>query len=195
MTPVAMARVCLNPFGHHSDFKKRRHHGKAYLKSNVLYYSNGTSTFQLNRVILCGDIHTNPGPVNKRTPKYPCMECGKSVRNNEDAILCAECNYWSHAKCIPMSKAAFKYYWDNPDIEWTCSLCALPMRAGQYLFDSSPIGRAAHVENNIATPSTQCCLHSDDEDELGDDYLTNFAKELSTAPIKILGLPTSTSVA
>jgi len=80
-----------------------------------------------------------------------------------------------------MSKAAFKYYWDNPDIEWTCSLCALPMRTGQYLFDSSPTGRAAPVENNIATPSTQCCLHSDDEDELGEDYLTNFAKEPSTA--------------
>ena len=31
---------------------------------------------------------------------------------------------WSHAKCINLSKAGFKYYLDYPDIEWTCCCVA-----------------------------------------------------------------------
>ena len=48
-------------------------------------------------------------------------------------MLCTECNVWSHAKCINLSKAGFKYYLDYPDIEWTCSLCSLPFRFEQSL--------------------------------------------------------------
>ena len=73
-------------------------------------------------------IRQNPdikSPTEKRTPKYPCKECGKGVRSNQDALLCVECNVWSHAKCINLSKADFKYYLDHPDLDWTCSLCFL----------------------------------------------------------------------
>lgn len=76
--------------------------------------------------------------MEKRTPKYPCKECGKGVRSNQDALLCIECNVWSHAKCINLSKAGFKYYLNYPDIKWTCSLCSLPFR-----FEKSLVG----VEN------------------------------------------------
>ena len=41
-----------------------KHRGKSFMSSRVLYTSNGTSTFQLSRIILGGDIHTNPGPVH-----------------------------------------------------------------------------------------------------------------------------------
>ena len=55
------------------------------------------------------------------------------VRSNQDALLCTECNVCSHAKCINLSKAGFKYYLDYPDIERTCSLCSLPFRFEQSL--------------------------------------------------------------
>ena len=74
-----------------------------------------------------------PRSNGKENPKYPCKECGKGVRSNQDALLCTECNVWSHAKCINLSKAGFKYYLDYPDIEWTCSLCSLPFRFEQSL--------------------------------------------------------------
>ena len=34
---------------------------------------------------------------------------------------------WSHA-CLGMSKTGFKYYLDNPELDWTFSLCSLPFR-------------------------------------------------------------------
>ena len=46
----------------------------------------------------CGDIHLNPGPI-----KFPCKECGKSVRNNQNAMLCSECGLCIHAKCLNIS--------------------------------------------------------------------------------------------
>ena len=90
---------------------------KSYLSSRFPYTANDTRTQQLSQIILRGDIHKNPGPTEKRTPKYPCKECGKGVRSNQDALLCTECNVWSHAKCINLSKAGFKYYLDYPDID------------------------------------------------------------------------------
>ena len=102
---------------------------KFYLASRFPYTANDSSSQQLSRIVLGGDIHKNPGPTEKRTPKYPCKECGKGVRSNQDT----ECNVWSHAKCINLSKAGFKYYLDYPDIEWTCSLCSLPFRFEQSL--------------------------------------------------------------
>ena len=103
------------------------------MASKFPYTANDTSTQQLSRIVLGGDIYKNPGPTEKRTPKYSCKGCGKGVRSNQDALLCTECNVWSHAKCINLSKAGFKYYLDYPDIEWTCSLCSLPFRFEQSL--------------------------------------------------------------
>ena len=77
--------------------------------------------------MVCGDMSSNPGPERtKISPKYPCGECQKASSNNQDVILCANCNNWSHAKCLQMSRHFFQYYVDRPDIEWTCPTCALP---------------------------------------------------------------------
>ena len=50
----------------------------------------------------------------------------------EDALLCADCNSWMHAKCLGLTKAAFKYYLDNPDIDWICLSCSLPFATMDY---------------------------------------------------------------
>ena len=31
--------------------------------------------------------------------KFPCVDCKKSVRTNQDAILCGSCTSWFHTKC------------------------------------------------------------------------------------------------
>ena len=115
--------------------------------------ANEKRTQQLSRIIF-GDVHKNPGPVEKRTPKYPCSECGKGVRSNQDALLCAECNIWAHARCLNLSKDGFKYYLDHPDIQWNCSFCSLPFRQEQSLHgEESQIqngGEGEYVNEDVA---------------------------------------------
>ena len=110
---------------------------KLYLASRVPYTANGTCSFQLYRIILSGDIHANPGPNNSRkTRKYPSKKCGRNVCSNQDALLCAECPMWSHAKCLCLTKTKFKYYLDYPDIDWLCSWCNLIFRKREYSFET-----------------------------------------------------------
>ena len=96
---------------------------KAFMTSRVPYDVSGVCSFQLNK--LSGDVHPNPGPSRTGT-KFPCGECQKNVRSNQDAILCAECDQWFHAKCIGMGKHVFKYYLENHHLDWECALCSLP---------------------------------------------------------------------
>lgn len=94
-----------------------RGRGNSYLKSRVLHTANGTSSFQLDRIALCG-------PAVK--VKYPYKECQRNVRSNQNAILCANCETWSHAKCLGFTNTQFKYYLDNSHIDWICNWCCLP---------------------------------------------------------------------
>ena len=102
-----------------------KHRGQRFLNTRILYTDNGRSSFQLDRIVLCGDAHPQPVPTVKRNFKYPCKECGKSVRSNQDPILCAQCKICS-PQCIGLSKGTFKHYLDNPDVDWTCGWCSLP---------------------------------------------------------------------
>ena len=83
--------------------------GKLYFSVRIPYSTNGMITYQASRrIVFSGDIQINSGPGGKRAPKYPCKQCEKNVRNNQNSLLCAECNVWSLAKCLGMSKTGFK---------------------------------------------------------------------------------------
>ena len=47
-------------------------------------------------LLRAGDVKVNPGPASG---KYPCVECGKEVRNNYSGIECSRCERWTHAAC------------------------------------------------------------------------------------------------
>ena len=104
----------------HRRFKFR---AKRFTSRRVLHTVKGISTgFNLERdVLLCGDVAINPaGPKGKKSmSKYPCSECHKAVRNNQDAILCATCGNWSHANLM------------------TCPACALLQLADSFFEDVS----------------------------------------------------------
>ena len=117
---------------------KVKHRGKRYLPGRILHTSNGTSSFQIKKhLLICGDVSSNPGPGKKPTAKYPCGECHKNVRNNQDAILCVICKSWFHAKCLNMSRNIFRYYLAHPDIDWTCALCSLPPLSDSFFSEDS----------------------------------------------------------
>ena len=70
--------------------------GKANkIKNNI----KNTSSFQVESLLTCGDIAKNPVPKVKSVVKFPCVDCKKSVRTNQDAILCGSCTSWFHTKC------------------------------------------------------------------------------------------------
>ena len=47
------------------------------MKSRVLHTANGTSSFQFDRIALCGDVHPQRGPAVK--VKYLCKEGQRNV--------------------------------------------------------------------------------------------------------------------
>ena len=121
----------------HSAGRPEKHRAKRYLSGKLLHTFNGTGTFQLQRELqACGDISPNPGPKGKPNLKYPCSECHKSVRQNQDGIRCAQCSTWFYVKCLHMTDTIFKYYLKYPDIDWTCTLCALPSFSESFFMDS-----------------------------------------------------------
>ena len=67
-----------------SRFPRRTN--RRFLNCRIPYDVTGICSFQLQK--LSGDIHPNPGP-SRSVIKFPCGECHQSVRNNQDAILCA----------------------------------------------------------------------------------------------------------
>ena len=93
--------------------------GKSYFTSRILYSATDVRTFQLRRIILGGDIHKNPGPTRTTVTKYACKECDKTVRSNQNALLCAKCNGWGHAKCLGLNRIGFKYYKDYQNLPTT----------------------------------------------------------------------------
>ena len=103
-----------------------------------------------------------------KQPKYPCKECSKNVRSNQDALLCADCNSWMHAKYLGLTKAAFKYYLDYPDIDWTCLLCSLPFATMDYPFE---------IDTNIQVNATATDIRMEasyfENDYANDDLLNS----------------------
>ena len=61
-------------------------------------------------------------------------------RINQNAILCAGCNVWSHASCLGLTNLTFKHSLDNLEKDWVCGLCSLPFNTtlgADYLHQNS----------------------------------------------------------
>ena len=59
------------------------------------------------RLLICGDIESNPGPTN-------CNVCAKTIRRNARYVTCNQCKTDSHLKCISQN-----------DRNWLCQACLL----------------------------------------------------------------------
>ena len=140
---------------------------------------------------LSGDIHPNPGPSRTRI-KFPCGECQNCVRSNQDAILCATCERWFHARCIGMGKLVFKYYLENHHLDWECAFCSLP-KFNDSFFEQT--GHESYIEedslnNNIHNESSEALPNGANLREHADNYLQQAALHLnsSTKDLKIAHL-------
>ena len=92
------------------NFNKRRY------CAPISLYSNHSATF---RLVISGDIETNPGPAIR----LACSGCQKTVRKNSYHLECKVCQNLSHIKCIN-PHANVKNYLQKKTV-WTCSNCLI----------------------------------------------------------------------
>ena len=99
----------------YSDIRLRRagrfeSHGVSYLVGRIERYPNSTSTFQLTRVAISGDVSLNPGP----SVKFKCSVCSRILARNHRAVLCDCCKGRSHIKCVKVTSNEYKRIQDLP---------------------------------------------------------------------------------
>ncbi|XP_060799413.1 uncharacterized protein LOC132901016 [Neoarius graeffei] len=76
-------------------------------------------------LLLSGDVHINPGPVQQFN-QDPCGVCQNQVKSGEKGIQCDSCDVWHHVRCLPAEISLTDYQYDvlsSSDAEWLCHTC------------------------------------------------------------------------
>lgn len=94
--------------------------GRGFLQSKIHYYANSDSCFQQTRLLVSGDVSSNPGPVTSDK----CSVCSKTVARNHRAINCDHCHKWCHIKCGHVKPRDFKVLQNMVSFDW--GLSSLP---------------------------------------------------------------------
>ena len=108
-------------------------------------FPSGETVFYL--LLLCGDISTNPGPI-----QHPCTVCSGSVRSNHCALQCDNCNFWSHARCVGVDASFYRKLQLKGDFCWQCPSCLFSVLPGTEVCIDEPQSPISCVDNAI--PST-----------------------------------------
>lgn len=139
---------------------------KGYFGTDLTRYPNSVSTFNISRLVQCGDIEINPGPGQSLSPglsttrkkplwKCPCDVCTKPVRSNQKGILCDGCNKWFHLKCITMDLQAYIDL-GSSDEQWFCDKnCGWPFNFTDSFFESSfSTGQNVSLSSDVSAESS-----------------------------------------
>ena len=92
--------------------------------------SSRHALFLISLLVRSGSVEVNPGP----TFKNPCRDCSRPCRKDQPAILCENCNFWFHRKCLQMNPDVYEAL-ANSSVSWICCHCGLPNFSSS-LFDS-----------------------------------------------------------
>ena len=66
-------------------------------------------------LLISGDIHPNPGPID------PCSVCSRRVTWGNRSVQCINCSLWVHLSCSGLSPTDFRKI--SPGHSWTCPMC------------------------------------------------------------------------
>ena len=94
------------------------YHRSAWCRRGVAPIQRHPGTLCLLVSVLCGDIHTNPGPV-----RYPCGICKRSVATTHKGLLCDLCNSWFHIVCVNVTVDVYESFRRKNDFDWQCPAC------------------------------------------------------------------------
>lgn len=78
--------------------------------SQVRWTKRGHMCLWLPDISLVYDLEINPGTMEK---KPNCSICERTVRSNQAAIVCGNCDSCFHAKCSGLAKAALNKLHDS----------------------------------------------------------------------------------
>ena len=82
----------------------------------LLHYSSHSPLILISMLLLIsGDIHPNPGPID------PCSVCSRRVTWGNRLIQCTGCSLWVHLSCSGLSPADFQKI--SPGHSWTFPMC------------------------------------------------------------------------
>ena len=70
-------------------------------------------------LLLCGDVESNPGPINY-AEIFPCGWCELKVDWSQSGIACDQCDHWYHRQCISMTSSVYN---GIADTSWVCAKC------------------------------------------------------------------------
>ena len=136
-------------------------------KQSHSYYPNSVAT---DRLVLAGDVETNPGPDDAKTGrkksvqniavKKSCLTCNKTIRLNQKELTCNLCSGSFHYKCeAGKLKLAVNL--------WSCTRCELPPLSDSF-FDSD-------TELNGSKGGSQYDELEDNDCDSLDWYLSNIS--------------------
>lgn len=106
-----------------------------YLGAKLSYYLNIDSCFQLARIVTSGDVSIKERKRSgEKSTKSVCTGCDKTLRKNQNGILCSGCTGLFHLKCTGMyRKELNSYCWNGTRL---CFTCCMPQFTGSFFEDS-----------------------------------------------------------
>jgi hypothetical protein len=106
-----------------------------------------------NRLLQCGDVHCNPGPV-----KNPCGQCGRPVAKTHRFVRCMGCFCNVHIKCANVTPASYNQI-NQGNAPWICDQCICPT----FNFSDSYFNVSNISDDVVSDFETSQVSHSDDE--------------------------------
>ena len=96
-------------------------------------------------LLISGDIHPNPGPIDL------CSVLSRRVTWGNRSIQCTNCSLWVHLSCSGLSPADFRKI--SLGHSWTCPMCPSSSQPLPSLSHSNPISSSFSVSPSSHTPN------------------------------------------
>ena len=115
--------------------------------SKPLHYLSHSLLILISMLLLIsGDIHPNPGPIE------PCSVCSRRVTWGNRSIQCTNCSLWVHLSCSGLFPADFRKI--SPGHSWTCPMCPSSSQPLPSLSHSNPVFSSFSVSPSFHTPNS-----------------------------------------
>ena len=110
-----------------------------------LHYLSHSPLILIFMLLLSGDIHPNPGPIDLCSV-YSCR-----VTWGNRSIQCTNCFLWVHLSCSGLSPADFRKI--SPGHSWTCPMCPFSSQPLPSLSHPNPVSSSFSISPSIHTPN------------------------------------------
>ena len=111
----------------------------SFLPKPLLYLSHSPLILILMLLLISGDIHPNPGPID------PCSVCSRRVTCGNKSVQCSNCSLWVHLSCSGLSPADFCKI--SPGHFWTCPMSPSSSQPLPSISHPNPISSFIHTPN------------------------------------------------